>query len=122
MASASSSVSAASARLDARTREVLDMICEETGIAKDFIEDQDIYINDEYIGPGYGRPTDAGIAAIRMVAENEGAILDPIYTGKCMSGMLDMLNNGKLENPADVVFLHTGGAPAIHPYADYFRV
>lgn len=115
------SVSAASSRLEARTREVLNMICEETGIAKDFIKDNDIMVNDEYLGAGYGRPTDAGIAAIRTVAGNEGVILDPVYTGKCMSAMLDMVKKGKLENPKDVVFLHTGGAPAIHPYADFFR-
>jgi L-cysteate sulfo-lyase len=115
------SVSASTARLEARTREVLDMICVETGIAKNFITDQDIFVNDEYLGSGYGRPTDAGIAAIRTVAENEGVILDPVYTGKCMSAMLDLVKNGKLENARDVVFLHTGGAPAIHPYADYFR-
>lgn len=116
------SVSASRLRLEARTREVLDMICEETGIAEDFVKEEDIFVNDEYIGPGYGRPTDAGIAAIRTVAENEGVILDPVYTGKCMSAMLDMVRNGKLQNPKDVVFLHTGGAPAIHPYADFFRV
>jgi len=78
-------------------------------------------VNDEYIGEGYGRPTDAGIAAIRTVGANEGVILDPVYTGKCMSAMLDLLQRRKLDDPRDVVFLHTGGAPAIHPYADFFR-
>ena len=63
----------------------------------------------------------AGVAAIRTVAKNEGVILDPVYTGKCMSGLLEMVKNDELENPKDVVFLHTGGAPAIHPYADFLR-
>ena len=103
-----------------RVRRVLDMICEETGIAKDFIRESDIIVNDEYIGDGYGRPTAAGIAAIRTAGESEGVILDPVYTGKCMSAMLDLLQSGRLENPRDVVFLHTGGAPAIHPYAEFF--
>lgn len=115
------SVSAPRPRLEARTRDVLDMICDETDIAKGFIKDEDIFVNDDYIGSGYGRPTDAGIAAIRAVAENEGVILDPVYTGKGMSAMLDMVKNGKLENARDVVFLHTGGAPAIHPYAEFFK-
>ncbi len=115
------SVSARRDRLETRTREVLNMICDETGIAKNFIKDDDIYVNDEYIGEGYGRPTDAGIAAIRTVGANEGVILDPVYTGKCMSAMLDLLQRRILDNPRDVVFLHTGGAPAIHPYADFFR-
>lgn len=115
------SVSAPRDRLEIRTREVLNMICDETGIAKDFVKDNDIIVNDDYFGEGYGRPTDAGIAAIRTVGENEGVILDPVYTGKCMSAMLDLVKSGKLENAEDVVFLHTGGAPAIHPYADFFR-
>jgi L-cysteate sulfo-lyase len=115
------SVSASRDRLESRTREVLNMICDRTGIARDFIGDGDIVVNDEYIGDGYGRPTAAGIAAIRTVAENEGVILDPVYTGKCMSAMLDMLKSGRLEGAREVVFLHTGGAPAIHPYADFFR-
>ena len=114
-------VTASRPALEARLRSVLDMICDETGIAKDFIADHEITINDNYIGAGYGRPTDAGVAAIRLVAENEGVILDPVYTSKCMSGMLDMLKSGRLENARDVVFLHTGGVPAIHPYAEYLR-
>ena len=115
------SVSAPRPPLEAHVRSVLDMICDETGIARDFVKDEDIAVNDDYIGSGYGRPTDAGIAAIRTVAENEGIILDPVYTGKAMSAMLDMVKNRKLENAGDVVFLHTGGAPAIHPYADFFQ-
>ncbi|MGI9205350.1 MAG: D-cysteine desulfhydrase family protein, partial [Woeseiaceae bacterium] len=79
------SVSSTRARLESRIREVVNMICDETGIAKTFIKDEDIIVNDEYLGDGYGRPTDAGIAAIRTVGENEGVILDPVYTGKCMS-------------------------------------
>ena len=115
------SVSAPRDRLETRVRDVLNMICDETGIAKDLVKDNDIIVNDEYLGEGYGRPTAAGIAAIRTVGENEGVILDPVYTGKCMSAMLDLVKSRKLESPNNVVFLHTGGAPAIHPYADFFR-
>jgi len=115
------SVSAPSVTVQERMRKVLNMISDETAIAKDLVKDGEIYVNDEYIGTGYGRPTDACIAAIRTLAENEGVILDPIYTGKCMSGMLDMVKNGMLDSAQDVVFLHTGGAPAIHPYADFFK-
>lgn len=115
-------VSGTSARSRERMREVLDMLCERTGIAKDFIPDRDIRVVDAYIGEGYGRPTEAGVRAIRTVAEQEGVILDPVYTGKCMAGLLDMLRRGRLEGARDVVFLHTGGAPAIHPYADWLDV
>lgn len=115
------SVSGARVAVEERLRKVLDMICGETHIAKDFIRDDEIIVSDEYIGSGYGRPTEAGIAAIRTVAGNEGVILDPVYTGKAMSAMLDMVTSGKLDDARDVIFLHTGGAPAIHPYAEFFR-
>lgn len=115
------SVSAERERVEARMRDVLNMICDTTGIDRQFISDDDIIVTDEYLGTGYGRPTDAGVAAMRLVAESEGVILDPVYTGKGMSAMLDMLQTGRLDKPRDVVFLHTGGAPAIHPYAEYLR-
>jgi L-cysteate sulfo-lyase len=114
------SVSASRERLEERTRNVIGMISEVSDIPRDIVGDREIIINDEYIGTGYGRPSVAGVAAIRMVAENEGVILDPIYTGKAMSGMLDLIRKGALDNARDVVFLHTGGAPAIHPYAEFF--
>ena len=84
-----------------------------------FIPDSDIVVYDDYIGAGYGRPTEAGVAALHAIGKQEGVLLDPVYTSKCMSGMLDLLRNGRLANPRDVVFLHTGGSPAIHPYADF---
>ena len=115
------SVSGPRARLENRTANVLGMISEVSGIPRDIVGDHEIIINDEYIGTGYGRPTDAGVAAMRTVAENEGVILDPVYTGKAMSGLLDMIRKGALDNARDVVFLHTGGVPAIHPYAEYLR-
>ena len=115
------SVSASSERLENRVRQVLDMICDETGIDRGFIPQSDIVVDDGYLGDGYGRPTEAGISAMRTVAQNEGVILDPVYTGKCMSAVLDKIRTGGLSNAGDVVFLHTGGAPAIHPYAEYLR-
>jgi len=114
-------VSGPSASLEKRTRDVLNMISDEASIGKDLIGDEEIVVNDEYIGAGYGHPSEAGVAAIRTIAESEGVILDPIYTSKAMSAMLDMLKSRKLQNPRDVVFLHTGGAPAIHPYAEFLR-
>lgn len=115
------SVSGPGASLEERTRNVLTMISNTAVIPRALVADRDVYVNDEYVGTGYGRPTDAGIAAMRALAENEGVILDPIYTGKCMSGMLDMLGNKKIDDARDVVFLHTGGAPAIHAYAEFLQ-
>ncbi len=115
------SVSGSRERVEERMRSVLDMISEEAGFARDLVPDDDILVHDEYIGTGYGRPTEAGIAAIRTVGEQEGIILDPVYTSKGMSAMLDLLRNRRLDGARDVVFLHTGGAPAIHPYAEHLR-
>lgn len=104
-----------------RIRQVLNETCDMMGVSHDFISDDDIIVLDQYYGKAYGYPTEAGINAIKTVASNEGVITDPVYTGKAMSAMLDMVKNGDLDNAQDVTFLHTGGAPAIHPYADYFR-
>lgn len=114
------SVSAKADALKAKVRTVLDMITEESGIDTSIIADDEIIVTDDYTGKAYGYPSEEGNAAIKLVGEQEGILLDPIYTGKAMSGYLDMLRNNKLENAKDVVFLHTGGAPALHPYAEYF--
>ena len=115
------SVTGPAERIVAGNKYVLDRMSERTGIDRTIVPDSDIIVYDEYVGEGYGRPTEAGVAAIRTVGENEGVILDPVYTSKCMAAMLDLVKNGRLENARDVVFLHTGGAPAIHPYAEFLR-
>lgn len=113
------SVSGSKDRTEERMRSVLNLVADEIGVDHAFVADGDIIVYDDYIGDGYGRPTEAGVAAIHAVGKQEGIILDPIYTGKGMSGMLDLLRNGMLEDAQDVVFLHTGGSPAIHPYAEF---
>lgn len=115
------SVSSPADRLEARIRAILNDASDMLGIAQNFVKDDDILVNDAYYGKAYGYPTEAGIAALRMTAEKEGVLLDPVYTSKAMSGVIDMVKNNTLENAKDLVFLHTGGAPAIHPYAEYFK-
>ena len=66
-------------------------------------------VYDEYIGEGYGKPTDAMREAVRLVASEEGIILDPVYTGKAMSGLIDLVHRGSFSRDDVVVFLHTGG-------------
>ncbi|MBT5072641.1 MAG: D-cysteine desulfhydrase family protein [Kordiimonadaceae bacterium] len=114
------SVSSPAEALKKRVRQVMDMISAESGIDTSMIDDDEIIVTDDYTGQAYGYPSDEGNAAIKLVGEQEGILLDPVYTGKAMSGYIDMVKNNKLENAKDVVFLHTGGAPALHPYADYF--
>lgn len=115
------SVAASADRLKPSIREILNDASDMLGVPKDFVKDNDIHVEDGYYGKAYGYPTEAGIATLKMVGEAEGILLDPVYTSKGMSGVIDMLRKDKLENPRDLVFLHTGGAPAIHPYAEYFK-
>jgi D-cysteine desulfhydrase len=76
---------------------------------------------DEYFAPRYGEPNDACIAAVRLLAETEGLLLDPVYTGKAMAGLLDGIARGRFEGNDPVLFLHTGGAPALFAYRDACR-
>ena len=71
-----------------------------------------------YVGERYGIPTEAGLAAIHLVARTEGILLDPVYTGKAMSALIEDILAGKLDPDVPVLFLHTGGAPALFGYAE----
>ncbi|MCG2840258.1 D-cysteine desulfhydrase family protein [Sandaracinobacter sp. RS1-74] len=82
------------------------------------VPDSDILVLDDYVGDGYALPTAAANAAIRRLAESEGLLLDPVYTAKAMAGLLDMAAAGRLSG--DVLFLHSGGTPALFAYADDF--
>ncbi|MBH09764.1 MAG: hypothetical protein CMG74_05290 [Candidatus Marinimicrobia bacterium] len=77
------------------------------------VTSNDIFVFDEYIGEGYGKPTSEGNDAIRLVAQTEGIFLDPIYTGKAFSGLTDLVKNGSIGPDKTVIFLHTGGSPSI---------
>lgn len=81
-------------------------------------ERPDIDIDDRFLGPGYGSPSDDGLAAIHTAAQLDGLILDPIYTAKGMAGLLAHAREGRLSRDDTVVFHHTGGVPAVFSYAD----
>lgn len=79
---------------------------------------EELYITDDYVGQGYGIPTQKGIAALKLLARTEGILLDPVYTSKAMAGLIDHARSGDLRPEDNVVFLHTGGTPAVFAYAD----
>jgi len=81
------------------------------------LEADDVEIYDEYLGQGYGIPTEECIDAIRLVAKTEGIVLDPVYTGKAMAGLADLIKRGRFTSKDTVVFIHTGGVPATFAYA-----
>lgn len=76
----------------------------------------ELEIPDQYVGDGYGIPTREGIDAIRLVAQTEGIFLDPVYTGKAMAGLIDLIRKGRFKPTETVVFIHTGGTPALFAY------
>ena len=76
---------------------------------------------DDYVGPGYSLPTDAMVEAVKMLARTEGILLDPVYSGKAMSGLIDLARKGYFPKGSNVLFLHTGGSPALYAYLPTFR-
>jgi D-cysteine desulfhydrase family pyridoxal phosphate-dependent enzyme len=78
----------------------------------------DITVVDDYIGGGYGKLDLRTVEAIRTVASLEGVLLDPVYTGKAMAGLLDLAHQHRWKAGESVVFLHTGGIPALFAYWD----
>ncbi|MDR7486703.1 MAG: D-cysteine desulfhydrase family protein [Armatimonadota bacterium] len=83
------------------------------------VHPDDIVVTDEYIGERYGLPTPACLDAIRLVARTEGILLDPVYTGKAMAALIDMVRRGQFAPDQTVVFWHTGGQPALFAYAEW---
>lgn len=76
----------------------------------------ELFIDDSYIGDSYGRILPAANEAIALLARTEGIILDPIYTGKCFYGLIEHIRSGLVTKEDTVVFLHTGGLPALFSY------
>ena len=77
---------------------------------------EDITIIDEYVGEGYGIIYEEVLETINLVAETEGIFLDPVYTGKAMVGLIDLIRKNQFNKEDTVLFLHTGGAAALFPY------
>jgi len=80
--------------------------------------DQDLTLNTDYIGDGYGVVGALENEAIKLTAQLEGILLDPVYTSRAMGGLIDMIRTGQLGKEANVLFWHTGGAPALFAYSD----
>jgi D-cysteine desulfhydrase/L-cysteate sulfo-lyase len=76
----------------------------------------DLHVEDGYVGAGYGAMTEGCRDAISLVARTEGVLLDPVYSGKAMHGLIDHIRTGRIASRDTVVFLHTGGWPALFAY------
>jgi len=80
----------------------------------------DVVANSDYVGEGYGMPTDGMIEAVEMTARHESILLDPVYSGKGMAGLIDLVRQGFYRREENIVFIHTGGAQALSGYRSLF--
>jgi L-cysteate sulfo-lyase len=78
----------------------------------------DIIADCNYIGPGYGEPTESMNEAVLMLARQEGLLFDPVYSGKALAGMIDYVRQRRFTKGQTIVFLHTGGSAGLFAYAD----
>ena len=75
-----------------------------------------VLVEDGYVGEGYGIPTKGTLEAITLLAQKESILLDPVYSGKGMAGLIDLIRKGILKKGQKVLFLHTGGSTALFAY------
>lgn len=76
----------------------------------------DIQLWDDYFAPCYGTPNEEGMDAVKLLARLEGILLDPVYTGKAMAGLIDGIEQKRFKDEGPILFVHTGGAPALFAY------
>jgi len=76
----------------------------------------------DYVGAGYGLPTDGMIKSVKLLAQSEGLLFDPVYSGKGLDGLIDQIKKGYFAGMDNVVFLHTGGSAALFGYPETFEL
>jgi D-cysteine desulfhydrase len=76
----------------------------------------------DYVGAGYSLPTPGMIEAVKLLARTEAILLDPVYTGKTMAGMIDLVRKGYFKKDENILFVHTGGSPALYAYRETFLI
>ena len=90
------------------------------GLSPDLVARDKIVANSDYVGEGYGLPTDSMIEAVKMLASYEGILLDPVYSGKGFAGLIDLIRKGHFKKDENIVFLHTGGSVSLFAYPNIF--
>ena len=89
------------------------------GLERDLREDE-IILDDRYHAGMYGIPDEATLEAMRLAARLEGMITDPVYEGKSMAGLVDLVARGEIARDSNVLYAHLGGQPALNAYASLF--
>ena len=111
----------------ARPAETRDQVARIARRAADLIEldralrDDEIVLDERYHAGTYGIPDDGTLDAMRTAGRFEGMITDPVYEGKSMAGMIDLVSRGEIEKGSNVLYAHLGGQPALSAYAGLFR-
>ena len=98
-------------RIIRRSRELVELLGNDI-----VITEQDVIVDDAVLAPGYGQINEHTLNAIRQAAINEALLLDPVYSGRCMAGLIHLINRGHIPTGSEVLFIHTGGTPAIFAY------
>jgi L-cysteate sulfo-lyase len=108
---------------DAQEEKVYKLACETAEfIGKPgIVARDDVIANCDYVGDGYGVPTEGMNEAVMMLARFEGLLFDPVYSGKALAGMIDLIRSGKFDDARNIVFLHTGGSAALFAYSDQLQ-
>lgn len=96
-----------------RTADLANRSLAAIGVKEPLVSSRDLHTDLGYYQPGYEMPNEAASEAIRLLAREEGLLLDPVYSGKAFAGMLDYIRTGKVPAGSTVVFWHTGGATAL---------
>jgi len=93
---------------------------EYAGLPVSLVTRADVVADSDYVGAGYGVPTDAMVEAVRLTAQLEGILLDPVYSGKGMAGLIALVRAGRFKRGENVVFIHTGGSASLFGYRHIF--
>jgi 1-aminocyclopropane-1-carboxylate deaminase len=107
----------------ARTREQIARIAQATGqligVQRKLTLD-DVELDERYHAGTYGIPDEATLEAMRLAARTEGMITDPVYEGKSMAGLVDLVTRGEIDRDSTVLYAHLGGQPALNAYSALF--
>lgn len=91
------------------------------GLPASSVAREDVVANSDYVGDGYGIPTASMVEAVRLTAALEGVLLDPVYSGKGMAGLIGLIRAGHFKKGENVVFIHTGGSAGLFGYRAVFE-
>ena len=104
----------------AQVRSIVDSTADLVGLGR-AVRDDEIIINPDYAYPAYGVPSNETNEAIRLAARTEAMITDPVYEGKSMQGMIDLVKKDFFPTGSKVLYAHLGGAPALNGYSYTYR-